>query len=49
MYRIKFHLKAGQRAPSLSQEWQGSPGNGTSQELGLSLWGLVGWARKHKP
>lgn len=40
MYSIKFHFKAGQRAPSLSEEWQGSPGKGASQEFGLSLGAL---------
>lgn len=46
MYSIKFHFKAGQRAPGLRRV-AGRPGKGAPRSL--SLWGLVGWARKHKP
>lgn len=40
MYSIKFYFKAGRRASSLSEEWQGSPGKGASQELSLPLGAL---------
>lgn len=42
MYSIKFHFKAGQRAPDSQNS--GKAGLGKGPPRSLSFWGLVGWA-----